>query len=153
MEKVQWNSIKKKQNGLKYSKMTNQPPSPAIVTEWNCNNNKRNILLFYKIWEKYSEIQLTRNKTDFNNRKTKNHSPSPGHVAEKYSKTGRTKPRTHLSTDQSIIKYSPGLQDIEPLKSCSGNRPTMLLKGHPGIKCHSQYIEVIRLLQHSSANL
>ena len=28
----------------------------------------------------------------------------------------------------------------------------MLLKHHLGIKCHFQYIKVIRLLQHSSAN-
>ena len=36
MEKVQWNSIDKKQNGLKYSKMTNHPPSPAheIIIIW-----------------------------------------------------------------------------------------------------------------------
>ena len=29
MEKVQRNSIDKKQNGLKYSKITNHPPSPV----------------------------------------------------------------------------------------------------------------------------
>ena len=29
----------------------------------------------------------------------------------------------------------------------------MLLKSHLGIKCHFQYIKVIRLLQHSSANI
>ena len=31
MEKVQLNSIDKKQNGLKYSKMTKHPPSPDIT--------------------------------------------------------------------------------------------------------------------------
>ena len=34
------------------------------------------MLLFYKIWKKYNEIQLT-NKMDLNNRKMKNHPPSP----------------------------------------------------------------------------
>ena len=32
---------------------------------------------FYKKWKKYYEIQLTKNKMDLNNRKMKNHSPSP----------------------------------------------------------------------------
>ena len=40
-------------------------------------------------------------------------------------------------------------QDTKPLKSCSGNRAKMLLKSHLRIKCHSQYIKVIRLRQHS----
>ena len=29
MEKTQWNSINKKQNGLEYSKMKNYPPFPS----------------------------------------------------------------------------------------------------------------------------
>ena len=36
------------------------------------------------------------------------------------------------------------------LRSCSGKKMMMLLKSYLGIKCHSQYIKVIRLLQHSS---
>ena len=32
MEKVQWNSINKKQNGLEKSKMKNHPPSPIYST-------------------------------------------------------------------------------------------------------------------------
>ena len=50
----------------------------------------------------------------------------------------------------SRYKWLP--QDTKPLRSCSGNRAKMLLKGHLGIKCHSQYNTVIRFLQHSSAN-
>ena len=51
MEKIQWNSINKKQNGLEQSK--NHPPSPNVVREcyltkhannWlvHCNNSSRN---------------------------------------------------------------------------------------------------------------
>ena len=36
--------------------------------------------------------------------------------------------------------------------SIGSNRAKMLLKGHLGIKWHSQYNKVIRLLQYSSAN-
>ena len=54
---------------------------------------------------------------------------------------------------RSLIEHSPGLpQDTKSFRSCSGNRSKMLLKGHLGIKCHSQYNNVIRLLQYSSAN-
>ena len=34
------------------------------------------MVVFYKIWKKYNEIQLTK-KMDLNNLKTKNHPPSP----------------------------------------------------------------------------
>ena len=40
MEKVQWNSIDKKQNGLKYSKNDKSSTLPR-------NNNKHNIAVFY----------------------------------------------------------------------------------------------------------
>ena len=33
--------------------------------------------IFYKIWKKYNEIQLAKNEMDLNNRKMKNHPPSP----------------------------------------------------------------------------
>ena len=39
------------------------------------------------------------------------------------------------------MEHSLGLpQDTKSLRSCSGNRAKMLLKGHLGIKYHSQYI-------------
>ena len=34
-------------------------------------------MLFYKIWKKYNKIQLTKAKTDLNNKTTTNHPPSP----------------------------------------------------------------------------
>ena len=35
------------------------------------------MVLFYKKWKKYNEIQLTKNKMALNNRKLTNHPPSP----------------------------------------------------------------------------
>ena len=42
------------------------------------NNNKRNLLVFYKIRKNLNEIELTKNKVDLNNWKKKNHPPSSG---------------------------------------------------------------------------
>ena len=35
------------------------------------------MVIFYKKWKKYNEIQLTKNKMDLNTRKMTNHPPSP----------------------------------------------------------------------------
>ena len=35
------------------------------------------MVIFYKKWKKYNEIQLTRNKMDLNNRKMTKHPPFP----------------------------------------------------------------------------
>ena len=48
-----------------------------ITTKSKYNNNNHNMVVFYKIWKKYDEIKLTKNKMDLNNRKMKNHPPSP----------------------------------------------------------------------------
>ena len=74
-------------------------------------------------------------------------------TADQDSKMGSTKPlkkkkqlcRSNLSwkTHQDFLK-------IPSLSSYPGNQLKMLLIGHLGIKCHSQYIKVTRLLQHSS---
>ena len=58
MEKVQWNSIDKTQNGLKYSKNDKSSTLPPY------NNNKQNVVIFFKKWKKYNEMQLTKNKMD-----------------------------------------------------------------------------------------
>ena len=47
------------------------------------NNNKHNIVVFHKIWKKYNEIQLTKNKMDLNNGKMTIHPP---HSEEKLKK-------------------------------------------------------------------
>ena len=36
------------------------------------------MLVLYKKWKKYNQIQLTKNKMDLNIRKMTNHPPSPG---------------------------------------------------------------------------
>ena len=48
-----------------------------ITTLSEYNNNKHNIVIFYKKWKKLNKIQLTKNKMDLNNQKIKNHQPSP----------------------------------------------------------------------------
>ena len=54
--------------------------------------------------------------------------------------------------EQSVMEYPPELpQDTKSLRSCSGNREKMLLKGQLRIKCHSQYIKIVRLLQHNGS--
>ena len=54
MEKVQWNSIDKKQNGLKYSKNENHRPSPGEKYNNNNNNNNNNNK---NIWINIYEIE------------------------------------------------------------------------------------------------
>ena len=48
-----------------------------ITTQSKYNNNKQNMVIFYKKWKMYYEIQLTKNKMDLNIRKNTNHPPSP----------------------------------------------------------------------------
>ena len=38
------------------------------------------MIILYKKWKKYNEIQLTKNKMDLNIRKMTNHPPSPGNM-------------------------------------------------------------------------
>ena len=48
------------------------------------NNNKQNIVIFYKKWKEYNEIQLTKNKMNLNIRKMTNHPPSPGGIKQTF---------------------------------------------------------------------
>ena len=48
-----------------------------ITSKPKYNNNKQNMVIFYKKWQKYNEIQLTKNKMDLNNRKMTHHPPPP----------------------------------------------------------------------------
>ena len=67
-------------------------------------------------------------------------------------KNGLEKPSKASQSKQPIMVYSPGPPlDNKSLRSFSGNRGNMLLKILLEIKIHSQYIKVIRLLQHSSS--
>ena len=42
------------------------------------------MVIFYKKWKKYNEIQLAENKMDLNVRKMTNHPPSPAYVFMQY---------------------------------------------------------------------
>ena len=53
------------------------PTAYHYPSKYNINNHK--IVLFYKTRKKYNEIQLTKNKMDFNIRKMIKHPPSSGH--------------------------------------------------------------------------
>ena len=44
-------------------------PYNGPTTACGNNINKHNVVVFYKKWKKYNEIQLTKNKMDMNNRK------------------------------------------------------------------------------------
>ena len=46
--------------------------------------NKQNVVIFYKKWKKYNEIQLTKNKMDLNIRKMTNHPPAPGNTTYEF---------------------------------------------------------------------
>ena len=45
--------------------------SPS-TTLWEDNINKHNMVIFYKTWKKFNEIQITENKMDLNKSKMKN---------------------------------------------------------------------------------
>ena len=51
-----------------------------MTTKPKYNNNKQNMVKFYKKWKKQNEIQLTKNKMDLNNLKITNHPPFPGRL-------------------------------------------------------------------------
>ena len=66
---------------MERSKAGTKSSSPDGPSQPNQNTiiiNIMNMVVFYKMWKKYNEIQLTINKMDLNNRKMKNHPPSPG---------------------------------------------------------------------------
>ena len=51
---------------------------PTAITIYSkYNNNKHNMVVSYKIWKNYNDIQFTKKNMDFNNRKIKNHPSSP----------------------------------------------------------------------------
>ena len=50
------------------------------------------MVIFYKKWKKYDEIQLTKNKMDLNNRKITNHPPSPDPYSINLGSTCQRKP-------------------------------------------------------------
>ena len=65
---------------MEISKAGTNKRSPDDLLHPNQNTiiiNKQNVVIFYKKWKKYNEIQLTKNKMDLNIQKITNHPPSP----------------------------------------------------------------------------
>ena len=58
------------------------------------------MVIFYKKWKKYNEIQLTKNKMDLNNRKMTNHPPSPDRTYNSSTTTWRAVQDEHSSIYQ-----------------------------------------------------
>ena len=64
-----------------------------------------------------------------------------------HSRTVLPRARQNLESICQGAIYSPGLpQDTKSLRRCECNRLEMLQKSHLVIKCHSEYVKVIRLL-------
>ena len=55
------------------TRVRKKQPRQHISIKPKYNNNKQNKLLFYKIWKKYNEIQLTK-KNEFENENEKSYS-------------------------------------------------------------------------------
>ena len=60
-------------------KMVKETGDELITTKSKSNNNKYNMVIHYKNWKKYNEIQFK--KMDSNNLNMKNHPPSDFHAS------------------------------------------------------------------------
>ena len=60
------------------------------------------MVIFYKKLKKYNKIQLPKNKMDLNNRKMKNHQPSPEKKPEDGKKRGVSKERSKAGTKKKV---------------------------------------------------
>ena len=75
----QRNSEEGKKRGASIERSKAGTKKKEVLTAYDINN-KQNIIVFYKIWKKYNEIQLTKIKMDLNNRKMTNHPAFPGTI-------------------------------------------------------------------------
>ena len=67
------------------------------------------MVIFYKKWKKYNEIQLTKNKMGINDRKIINHPPSPVEGMRTRRKLQSIHPHArsdHTATEMQIERYS-----------------------------------------------
>ena len=62
---------------MEISKAFTKERSPDGLPLPNQNTLINIIWYYFTIWKKYNEIQLPKNKMEFNNLKIKNHPPSP----------------------------------------------------------------------------
>ena len=70
------------------------------------------MVIFYKKWKKYNEIQLTKSKMDLNIRKMTNHPPSPGSAYVDASSLTRPSLHAHAFF-QTTLPCSGGLSPGE----------------------------------------
>ena len=61
------------------------------------------MVIFYKKWKKYNEIQLTKNKMDLNIRKMTNHPPSPRAKSSSLTSLGSLLPKAVNSSKHENI--------------------------------------------------
>ena len=83
------------------------------------------MVIFYKKWKKYNEIQMTKNKMDLNIRKMTNHPPSPGTSIQPILKSNSTSFMFH-----NIFSEMKGKNVIhwEGAHGEWGNRPNFVLE-------------------------
>ena len=65
-----WKKAKRARNKKRCPDGLSHPNQKTIIIN-------KNVVIFYKKWKKYNEIQLTKSKMDLNIRKMTNHPPSP----------------------------------------------------------------------------
>ena len=87
--------MEKKQSGHE-KKMSRR----SITSYSKYNNNKQNVVIFYKKWKKYNEIQLTKNKIDLNFRKNDKSSTLPPTKNPKHKPNASPRKRTEVTTLQ-----------------------------------------------------
>ena len=70
------------------------------------------MVIFYKKWKKYNEIQLTKNKMDLNNLKLINHPPSPVRKSETGEANIKDKPRSGRPVPVSDEKHRKKVEKL-----------------------------------------
>ena len=72
------------------------------------------MVIFYTIWKKYNEIQLTKNKMDLIIRKMTNYPPSPELRRQEY--LSNVPAPVHHHGSQYLVVGGRGLQSLEELQ-------------------------------------
>ena len=88
------------------------------------------MVIFYKKWKKYNEIQLTKNKMDLNIRKMTKHPPSPGNLLSLYGPTFHVTPVDVCITVYSNVAYIYPVSCLVEIKLFVSNT-TELVPGSP----------------------
>ena len=73
------------------------------------------MVIFYKKWKKYNEIQLTKNKMDLNIRKMTNHPPSPVGLYETNTSLHRKHYTVKIITLYNKIRIKNLVRNLTPI--------------------------------------